>query len=265
MADFLLEIGCEEIPARMIEAASQDLARRVGDLLNRERLQASTEVVRFSTPRRISVIATGLTSSQPDIEEQLMGPSTKVAFKDGVPGPPAQAFAKKVGLPLSEIQKINTPKGEYLAATVRKKGRAASEILSELLPREISGIYWPKNMYWRKPSERFVRPVRWVVAMLDEMVVAFELFGIKTGSLSRGHRVLVNREILVPRAGETYVSALRDASVLSREAREHQIRKSLDAATRAIPGARWREDKNLLDTVVNLTEFPSAILGSFDP
>jgi glycyl-tRNA synthetase beta chain len=101
--------------------------------------------------------------------------------------------------------------------------------------------------------------------MLDDDVIPFELFGIKAGNLSRGHRVLVNREILVPRAGETYVSALRDASVLSREAREHQIRKSLDAATRAIPGARWREDKNLLDTVVNLTEFPSGILGSFDP
>src|SRR5437763_930289 len=142
MADFLLEIGCEEIPARMIEAASQELARRVGDLLNRERLNASADVVRFSTPRRLSVIASGLTSAQPDIEEQVMGPSTKVAFKDGVPGPPAQAFAKKVGLSVSDLQKVSTPKGEYLAATVRKKGRAASEILSELLPKEISGIYW---------------------------------------------------------------------------------------------------------------------------
>ena len=264
MADFLLEIGCEEIPARMIEAASQDLARRVGDLLNRERLQASTEVVRFSTPRRISVIATGLTSSQPDIEEQLMGPSTKVAFKDGVPGPPAQAFAKKVGLPLSEIQKINTPKGEYLAATVRKKGRAASEILSELLPREISGIYWPKNMYWRKPSERFVRPVRWVVAMLDEMVVSLEFFGIAATNISRGHR------ILSPGAAElsvasAYVETLRGANVLGSEECLQRIRKLLDAAARAIPGARWREDAELLDTVIHLTEFPSVLLGNFDP
>ncbi len=96
MADFLLEIGCEEIPARMIEAGSQELARRVGDLLNRERLNAS-DVVPFSTPRRISVMASGLSLSQPDVEEQVMGPSTKVAFKDGVPGPPAQAFAKKSG------------------------------------------------------------------------------------------------------------------------------------------------------------------------
>src|SRR5436309_2032878 len=190
MADFLLEIGCEEIPARMIEAASQELARRVGDLLNRERLSASANLVRFSTPRRLSVIASGLTFAQPDVEEQVMGPSTKVAYKDGVPGPPAQAFAKKVGLPLSEIQRVDTPKGEYLSATVRKKGRAASEILSELLPKELNGIYWPKNMYWRKASERFVRPVRWMVAMLDGKVVPLEFDGIAAANISQGHRIL---------------------------------------------------------------------------
>src|SRR5213080_1880798 len=120
-------------------------------------------------------------------------------------------------------------------------------------------------MYWRKRGEVFVRPVRWVVAMLDDEVIPVEVFGIKAGNQSRGHRILADRELAIPHAGEPYVSALRDAKVLSRGEREQQIRKGLDDATRAIPGARWREDKNLLDTVVNLTEFPSAILGSFDP
>ena len=263
MADFLLEIGCEEIPARMIDGASQELGRRIGELLSRERLAASAKVELFSTPRRLSLIASGVTASQPDLEEQQMGPSTKVAYKDGVPGPPAHAFAKKVGLPLSDIQKVSTPKGEYLAATVRKKGRAASDLLSELLPKEIASIYWPKNMYWRKPSERFVRPVRWLVAMLDGEVVPLEFDGVVAGSSSQGHRILSPGAIEISGAN-AYVETLRKVWVLGAEERVLQIRKALDAAARTIPGARWREDADLLSAVVNLTEFPSVLLGKFD-
>ena len=120
-------------------------------------------------------------------------------------------------------------------------------------------------MYWRKPNERFVRPVRWLVAMLDGQTIPLEFDGIHAGSQSRGHRILTDAAVNISRAGSAYVDALRAAKVLGRAEREQQIRKALDAATRTIPGARWREDKALLDTVVNLTEFPSAILGAFDP
>ena len=119
-------------------------------------------------------------------------------------------------------------------------------------------------MYWRKPSEKFVRPVRWLVAMLDSEVIPLEFDGIRAGNQSRGHRILAEGPIRISSAGSAYVDTLRAARVLGRGEREQQIRKALDAATRTIPGARWREDKSLLDTVVNLTEFPSAILGSFD-
>ena len=125
-------------------------------------------------------------------------------------------------------------------------------------------MYWPKNMYWRKPSERFVRPVRWVVAMLDDQVVPLEFDGVRAGKESRGHRILSSSKVAIPRAGVAYVEALRSAKVLGRQEREQQIRKDLDVATRTIPGARWREDKSLLETVVNLTEWPSVVLGSFD-
>jgi len=109
-----------------------------------------------------------------------------------------------------------------------------------------------------------VRPVRWLVAMLDRAVIPLEFGGVRASNISRGHRVLADKPVQVSAAGEAYVSALRAAKVLSRGEREQQIRKALDAATRTIPGARWREDKNLLDTVVNLTEWPSVILGAFD-
>src|SRR5580692_6819942 len=249
MPDFLLEIGCEEIPARMIEAASAELRERVANLLTRERLSAG-EVTQFDTPRRLTILAYGIAAAQEDIVEQLTGPSVNVA--------------KKAGIEVSQLEKVTTPKGEYIAAKVTKKGRSAAEILVEHLPKELSSIYWSKNMYWRKPNERFVRPVRWLVAMLDGETVPLEFDGVRAGNTSRGHRILSHDNVPISRAGAAYADALRGAKVLGRAEREQQIRKALDAATRTIPGARWREDKSLLDTVVNLTEFPSAILGGFD-
>jgi glycyl-tRNA synthetase beta chain len=210
-------------------------------------------------------MAAGIAASQADIVEQVTGPSVNVAYKDGQPTPAAVAFAKKAGVDVAQLEKITTPKGEYIAAKVTKKGRSAAAILAEGLPKELSTIYWPKNMYWQKPNERFVRPVRWLVAMLDGETIPLEFDGIRAGKTSRGHRILSDGAVTISHAGPLYFESLRTAKVLGRGEREHQIRKALDAATRTIPGARWREDKALLDTVVNLTEYPSAILGSFDP
>ena len=264
MPDFLLEIGCEEIPARMIDAASLDLRERVHKLLERERLSATGAISGFESPRRLAVLASGIPSAQPDITEQINGPSASVAFKDGQPTQAAHAFARKAGVDVSQLERVTTSKGEYLAATITKKGRSAAEVLSELLPKELNSIYWPKNMYWRKPSEKFVRPVRWLVALLGDEVVPLEFDGVRAGNQSRGHRLLTEEPIRIPSAGSGYVEALRAAKVLGRGEREQQIRKALDAATRTILGARWREDKTLLDAVVNLTEFPSVVLGGFD-
>jgi glycyl-tRNA synthetase beta chain len=270
MPDFLLEIGCEEIPARMIDAASLELRDRLSALLQRERLDPAGEISHLDTPRRLAVLASGIPASQPDITEQVNGPSAQVAYKDGQPTPAAHAFAKKVGVDVGKLEKVSTPKGEYLAATVKRKGRTAAEILAETLPKEISSLYWPKAMYWRKRGEVFVRPVRWLVAMLDEQVVPVELFGIAAGKTSRGHRIIGSKagsetgSVAVSKPS-AYVEALRGAKVLGVAEREQLIRKALDARTRTIPGARWREDKPLVASVVNLTEFPSVILGSFDP
>ena len=265
MPDFLLEIGTEEIPARMIDSARDELARRVSDLLQRERLVDTPTLQTYSTPRRLAVLAAEVSPAQPDITEQVTGPSLKVAYKDGAPTPAAEAFARKLNIPVDALQKITTPKGEYLGATVQKKGRPAAEILAEALPKEIAGIYWAKSMYWRgKSAERFVRPVRWLVSLLDGEVVLLEFAGIRAGHASEGHRILSSGPLPINRPSE-YSSTLAKASVVVSSAeREQRIRKALDAATRTIPGARWREDKSLLDTVVNLTEFPSVVLGNFD-
>jgi glycyl-tRNA synthetase beta chain len=265
MSDFLLEIGTEEIPARMIGSATEELQRRIGELVTRERLASTAAVEGFASPRRIAVVAHGLAASQPDVAEQLLGPATAHAYKNGEPTQAAFAFAKKVGVALDQLTTVTTPKGEYLAANVVRKGKPALELLTELVPKEIAALYWAKNMYWRpgKP-ERFVRPVRWLVALLDGEIVPLEFGGITAGRSSRGHRILAPAAVELASPAD-YAEKLRAASVLPSYAeREHKIRKALDAATRQIPGARWREDKGLLDTVVNLTEAPSVILGNFD-
>jgi glycyl-tRNA synthetase beta chain len=271
MAEFLLEIGLEEIPARMIAGAEAELGRRVGELLTHERLlSVDGKISTYSTPRRLAVRVDGLTVAQADTEEQLVGPSWKIAFPNGQPGPAAQAFAKKAGLEVSALEKITNAKGEYVGATVQRKGRAAIDVLVAELPKEVLSLYWAKNMYWRagKP-ERFVRPLRWLVALLDSEVIPLEIAGIAAGKHSRGHRVLHGEEPVAIGAPSNYLEALRSAFVEPDAAvRRHTIRKALDHVTRAIaetPGARWREDESLIETVVHLTEWPTVLYGSFEP
>jgi glycyl-tRNA synthetase beta chain len=267
MADFLLEIGLDEIPARMIAGAEAELGRRVTELLARERLlEAEAKTATYSTPRRLAVLVEGVLARQADSEERVTGPSWKVAFKDGAPTTAAEAFAKKAGVAVDALEKVTTAKGEYVGATVKRPGRAAAELLGTELPKEVLAIYWAKNMYWRagKP-ERFVRPVRWVVAMLDAEIVPVEIAGIAAGNTSRGHRVLHAEHSVSLDFAKNYAERLRAASVVVSVAeRRHIIRKALDAATRTVPGVRWREDEALVETVVHLTEWPSAILGRFE-
>ncbi len=269
MAELLLEIGLEEIPARMIAAAEAELARRVEALLARQRLlaQPSEGLVTYSTPRRLAVRVEGVLDRQLDLQEQLTGPSWKAAFPDGQPGPAAHAFAKKAGVPVTALEKIVTPKGEYAAATIQRPGQSAEMVLRDALPQEISALSWPKNMYWRpgKP-ERFVRPLRWLLCLLDQTVVPLEFAGIRAGSVSYGHRVLHGDSPVPIASPAAYPAALEAAFVVADVAvRRQRIRQDLDAATRMLPGARWREDHDLVEQVTHLTEWPTVLSGNFQP
>jgi glycyl-tRNA synthetase beta chain len=268
MSDFLLEIGLEEVPARMIAGAEAELGRRVHDLLTRERLLDDGATVKtYSTPRRLAVLVTGVRAAQANVEEKLTGPSWSVAFKDGAPTKAGEAFAKKAGVEVGALEKVTTAKGEYVGATIKRLGVAAPQVLAGDLPKEVLAIYWAKNMYWRagKP-ERFVRPVRWVLAMIDAAVVPLEIAGIKASNASRGHRILYGDAPVVVESAKSYSEALRSAAVVVDVAeRRLIIRKALDKVTRTVVGARWREDEGLVETVTHLTEWPSVILGNFEP
>ena len=271
MADFLFEIGLEEVPARMIAGAEAELKRRVVALLERERLVGDGfNAKSYSTPRRLAVLVSEVAEKQGGASEELTGPSVKVAFKDGVPTPAALAFAKKAGVAVEELKTVTTPKGEYLAATVVKAGQTAAELIAADLPKELAGIYWAKNMYWRtgKP-ERFVRPVRWMIALLGDTVVPVEFGGKTAGALTYGHRVLFGDAAIKLEAPAKYEEALLDAHVIADvETRRQKIRKALDRAARTVEGARWREDHGLIDTLTHLTEWASdtsVVLGNFEP
>jgi glycyl-tRNA synthetase beta chain len=268
MAELLLEVGLEEIPARMIADAQTELARRVEALLARQRLLATAATTTsYSTPRRLAVCVQGVLARQLDLEEELTGPSWKAAFPDGQPGPAAQAFAKKAGVPVTALKKITTHKGEYASATVQRPGQPAEKVLSEELGKEIGSLSWPKTMYWRpnKP-ERFVRPLRWLLCLLEENVVPLEFAGIRAGNVSYGHRVLHgDRPVPITRPAD-YLPTLETAFVAADvSVRRHRIRQALDAATRTLPEARWREDEALVDHVTHLTEWPTVLVGSFQP
>ena len=271
MADFLFEIGLEEVPARMIAGAQAELQRRVVGMLERERLVLPSVAIKsFATPRRLAVWIGHVEERQNPLMVETLGPSTKVAFKDGQPTPAAISFAKKLGVEVASLQKVQTSKGEYLQAVSFTAARKASDVIAEELPRELAEIYWAKNMYWRpgKP-ERFVRPVRWMVAMLGREVVPVSFGGYEAGAVTYGHRVLFGDAPITLKEPSDYEDALLSGFVIADvEARRQRIRKALDKMTRAgdtyRAGLRWREDHALVDKLTQLTEWPSVLMGGFE-
>jgi glycyl-tRNA synthetase beta chain len=268
MAKFLFEIGLEEVPARMVAGAQAELQRRVVGMLERERLVAAgVESKSFATPRRLAVWVKEVAARQEDVAEELVGPSVKVAYKDGAATPAAFAFAKKAGVAVEDLKTVTNAKGEYLAATAVKAGRGAAEVVAAELPKELAGIYWAKNMYWRAGRpERFVRPVRWMVALLGGETVPVEFGGYVAASVTYGHRVLFGDKAIALNAPGEYEGALLKGFVVADvEVRRQRIRKALDKVTRTIEGLRWREDHGLVDKLTHLTEWPSVVLGGFEP
>src|ERR1700735_1570367 len=228
MADFLFEIGLEEVPARMITGAQAELQERVVKMLERERLVGAGGVAGgVATPRRLAVWGKDVAERQEDVTEELVVPSVKIAYKDGAPTPASVAFAKKAGVSVAALKTVTNAKGEYLAATAVRAGRDASEVIAAEMPKELAGIYWAKNMYWRpgKP-ERFVRPVRWMVALLDGEVVPVEFGGYVADKVTYGHRVLLGEQGILLAAPGDYEDALLGGFVIADvEVRRQRIRK----------------------------------------
>jgi glycyl-tRNA synthetase beta chain len=249
---FLLEIGTEEIPDWMIPNALENLH------LLFEKLEIPHESVTLdATPRRLVLRADGLPQRQTDSEERVLGPA-KSAPPQAVAG-----FARKQGMKPEDLVVESTPKGEYYTFTKKIEGRRTVDILAEALPGIILGIYFPKTMYWTaRNGPRFIRPIRWIVALLGEEIVPFEIAGVHSGNLTAGHRSLGAREVLVTHSN--YVERLHDHYVIL-SAEERRVRIQDHLAALGIESGRVKLDPTLLETLVYLTEYPTPIAGSFDP
>jgi glycyl-tRNA synthetase beta chain len=250
---FLLEIGVEEIPDWMIEGALRDLRSLFEETLVRAGVPAQSVRV-DGTPRRLVLRAEGVPERQSDSEELVTGPP-KSASAAAVAG-----FAKKQGIAPDALLVQSTPKGDYYGYTRKVAGRPVRQILAQALPDLILKVTFPKTMYWTgKAGPRFIRPIRWLVALLGEEVVPFEMAGVRSGNTSGGHRILGAAQI--PVTIEQYEQLLRDNFVLlSANVRREKIRWEVEQLH-----PHSRPDSSLEDTLVYLTEYPTAILGNFDP
>ncbi len=261
MLPFLLEIGTEEIPDWMIPGALENLEKLFTELLAKHRL--SHEALQLdATPRRLVLRCAGIDETQETTESLVTGPPVSAAFKNGEPTPAAHAFAKKMNTDVASLRRETTPKGEYLAFTQRIEGAQTASILAEALPGLILSIHFPKTMVWAgKGTSRFIRPIRWLVALLGEDVVPFAIEGVQSGNRTDGHRRLGKSGLAVSHAN--YEATLRENGVvLSAAARRKRIVEGAEALA-AANGVKVSLDADLLETLVYITEFPTPILGSF--
>jgi len=263
--ELLFEIGCEEIPAGMLPRAEEQLKSDFEKLLAAESLAAGVEVGSFSTPRRLTLWASGLPPRQADVINEITGPPKSVAYDSvGAPTRAAVSFAEKQGIALHDIRFVQTSKGEYLAARQIKRGRPTDVVLAEILPRIIHDLSWPRSMTWTGlDGARFIRPIRWIVALLNGKPLAFSYGGVRAGDVTRGHRFFGSSSIRV-KAFADYEKRLRANGVILRPSeRREKVQKEF--ATLAKKGSyRVHEDAELLKLVTYLNELPAVIEGSFD-
>ena len=264
--ELLFEVGCEEIPAGMLPRAEAEIKAGLEKQLTAENLMGGVTVESFSTPRRLTLYARGLPVCQADVVNEVTGPPKSVAYDVvGAPTRAAVSFAEKQGIGLHEIYFVQTPKGEYLAAKNVKRGRATEHILADILPRILHDLYWPKTMTWTGLSgARFIRPIRWIVGLLDGKPLKFSYSGIAAGDTTRGHRFLGSASIRV-RAFADYEKQLGSNGVILKPAeRLDKIQRELTAHTKQ-GSIRVHPDAELLKLVTYLNEFPSVLKGDFDP
>ena len=260
--DLLFEIGCEELPASYVDGALKALVPMVQKRFAELRLSHG-EVRAVGTPRRLALLIDGVATTQTDLEEEVMGPPAKIAFKDGVPTRAAEAFAKKLGVAVDALEQVETPKGAYLKGTLRETGRPAAELLPAVLSALVTDIPFRKSMRWGDGALSFGRPLRWLFARFGSDALKVSLPGIPSTEHSYGHRFLHPDEVAVA-APSQYIDALRRARVVVDPVeRAATMSKRLHEAAKAA-GGDLIEDAFLIGENLSLVEEPQVIVGGFE-
>ena len=258
-----MEVGCEEIPARYIDTTLLQLHENLTKKLQEHSL-GHEAINSYATPRRLVLATPALDDRQADRTELLTGPPQSAAFDAANnPTPAARGFAAKHGLAVDALKCIQTERGIYLGFEKRITGKSALEVLSQELPQVLRSLNFPKSMRWESTQFLFVRPIRWILCRLGDQVVPFSLAGVKTGSITYGHRILSGNIEIEVTSFEVYSDQLRNHKVrFDSKDRLATIQSTLTAEATKV-GARLIPDLRLLDLVVNLNEYPSIVCGSF--
>jgi glycyl-tRNA synthetase beta chain len=260
--EFLLEIGTEEIPAGFIPTAMQSATDLFTTALNNARISHG-RIEAFATPRRLILWAADLDTAQPPQEIEKTGPALATAFNaDGTPTKAAIGFARSQGVDVSDLVVVNTAKGEQVAVRKTEKGSPTIDVLSDIVPRLMEKIPFPKTMKWMDLDVRFARPIHWIVALFDGRVVPFSYGNIQSGDSSRGHRFVSPDAFEVKSFDDLQDSLVHRGVIIDPKARQHAIGERLQQLA-AGDGARIFEDEELLNEVTYLVESPYPVMGSF--
>ena len=257
--DLLFEIGAEEIPAGFMPNILGQLKQLAETKLNDAHLPFES-IATYGTPRRLALIVKGLADTSAEISERHKGPSASIAYDaDGNATKAAIGFARGKGLDVADL----VVEDGYIYAETKTAGVPAKDIVTEMLPQLITGLNFPKSMHWGNLDAKFVRPVRWLVALLDEEVIPVEFATVQSGNVSRGHRFLGADEITIKNAA-SYVEALKENFVMvDQDARRELISKQLhDMAASKNASIVWDDD--LLEEINYLVEWPTALCGGFE-
>jgi glycyl-tRNA synthetase beta chain len=286
--ELLIEIGCEEIPASWLPGLTAQVRQHLTARLKEFRLTSDSPAESYSTPRRLTAYVAKLAERQTDFEELVMGPPVSAAFKDGQATPAATGFAKKYGVEVPALERRQTPKGEYLAYTVRQRGKATVDVLADVLAGVLRDMTFPKQMRWDaylddgKGDLVFARPIRWIVLLYGGRVVPFVIRrtelaqgrtvqDIASGATTRGHRFLTTsgragRALKIKTFEDYQARLLENFVILDRSEREQRIRRELEAHARRLGGrvsGLVAAHSSLLQEVPDLVEYPSVVAGPF--
>lgn len=264
MAELLFELGSEELPARFVVPALDDVERTFKEQCAALNIKHGA-VRRFGTPRRLALLVSDVAEKTDDVTKEVQGPSVKAAFEaDGkTPKVPAIKFAESVKLPVDQLKRVTTPKGEYLVATVEEKGRRTFELLSDVLNACTRKINFAKQMRWGDVEQSFGRPLQWIVALLGTEVVPVTYSDVKSGRVTRGHRFLAGGPVSIEKPGD-YEATLEKAHVVADIARRKALMLERIAAAAKQAGGAVIDDEALVDQVVNLVELPNPVVGTFE-
>lgn len=263
-ADFLFEIGTEELPPKALKVLAGRLATEIETRLHSAGL-IFTAIESFATPRRLAVVVTALASAQPTQAIERRGPALGAAFApSGEPTPAAIGFARSCGVAIENLARVHTDKGEWLVYRAQQAGRPTRELLPPLVDLALAALPIPKRMRWGARSEEFVRPVHWVVMLHGTEIVPGEILGIASGNVTRGHRFMGTARLTLASPGE-YVSRLEQEGcvIASFAKRRARVETLVQEAAQAL-GCRPILNEDLLDEVTALVEWPAPILGTFD-